>query len=113
MTPQAIQGYTSLVDHVEVNKRVDEASDSETSFWEHRWLESQRQMCQLEVISEYADSTRNDALVFETSWKNRAWEKVSRLASSPVLAALMEGGDLRLKMSEIMVTIMDGKLNRS
>jgi len=111
MTASAIGAYTQLIDFVESSQSNElPYSHFEMDLWESRWVELQKDMCQLQVTKEYAVATSDPTLLLDTAWKNAEWDKVSGLVSSPSLVALMEKGDTRLKMSEIMVAIMEGKL---
>lgn len=112
MVKEAISGYTKLVDIAENSSDEDslKATDSEMNTWEDRWVHLQKEMCQLQVVSDYANATEDCLLQIETAWKNQDWEKVENLVKSESMIAMCERGDSTLKMNEILLAIMKGKL---
>jgi len=111
MVKEAISGYTKLVDIAE-NPGNDSllATDLEMDTWEDRWVHLQKEMCQLQVVSDYANAKENCLLQIETAWKSQDWEKVENLIKSESMIAMCERGDPALKMNEILLAIMRGKL---
>lgn len=113
MVKEAITSYTKLVDFAEsVEDDVAfAATDVEMDYWEERWIKLQKEMCQLELVSEYGESKEDTLLLLQTAWKRQDWDRVSGLISSPAAIAMCERGDPTLKMSEILLAITKGKLS--
>jgi transformation/transcription domain-associated protein len=112
MVKEAISGYAKLVELAESSIDGDfvAATDFELDVWEERWAHLQKEMCQSQVLSEYASVKDDTLLLLESSWKSKNWDKVASLVGSAPLIGLCEVGDPSLKMSEIMLAITRGKL---
>ena len=120
---QAMDMYTGLIDRAESAHRNFETSaldsqhlsevpsSSELGIWEDRWVELNRELCQWEVISEYADEAGYPKLKMESAWKMREWANVRSLYTSPSLVASLEEGDPDVKINEVFLAIVDGKQN--
>ena len=106
---EALDSYASLMELVE--SRGAPASDDEMNLWEERWVHLNREECQLPVVAEYSRAANNTQLILECAWKQQDWEKVRSLCASPDLVAAAESGDPRLKMSETLLAVVDGKLS--
>ncbi len=108
---EAIAGYAGLMELVQDDISPVEVDDFEMSLWEDRWIGLQRDLCQLDLVSEYATETGNPHLMLECSWKTRNWAKVRSLCSSPSLFSSVEAGDPLIKLSETLLAVADGKLS--
>ena len=106
---EALESYASLMELVETRGAA--ASESEMGLWEERWVHLNREQCQLPVVAEYARAANNSQLMLECAWKQQDWERVRSLCSSPELVAAAESGDPRIKMSETLLAVVDGKLS--
>jgi hypothetical protein len=106
---EALEAYSELVELSEANELS--ATDLEMDLWEERWVELQREQCQLAVVSEYATSSENSRLLLECAWKEQNWDKVRALSTSSALLAAVEAGDPVVKMSETLLAVADGKLS--
>jgi hypothetical protein len=83
-------------------------TDFEMDLWEEKWLSLQRELCQFQVVSEFANLSQEPKLQLECAWKNQDWDKVRTLTSS---AAAVESGDPSLKLSETLLAVADGRLS--
>ena len=117
---KAMYAYSSLIEKMEVtfndlqngNAIIHPIpSESEISFVEDRWIALHKEMCQWEVLEDFADDSECSKLSMECAWKMRDWEKLRKLCASPSVMALLESGDIEVKMSEIFLAIADGKLH--
>jgi hypothetical protein len=106
---EALEAYTSLVELVE-SGRVS-PTDFEMDMLEERWVELNREQCQLAVVSEYANTSENSRLMLECAWKQRDWDRVRSLCSSSSLVAAVESGEPAVKMCETLLAVADGKLS--
>eukprot|EP00521_Asterionellopsis_glacialis_P009632 CAMPEP_0195288008 /NCGR_PEP_ID=MMETSP0707-20130614/4839_1 /TAXON_ID=33640 /ORGANISM="Asterionellopsis glacialis, Strain CCMP134" /LENGTH=1220 /DNA_ID=CAMNT_0040347823 /DNA_START=300 /DNA_END=3962 /DNA_ORIENTATION=+ len=113
MVKEALEAYSSLVELVDNSdaSTAIQPSECEMSLWEDRWIELQKEMCQWQVVADYANSTSSPRLMLETAWKSQNWEKVKGLCAAPSLVASIEAGDPTIKLSEIFLAIVDGKLS--
>ena len=110
MVNEAISGYADLMELVQEENLQVEANEFEMSLWEDRWIGLQKDICQLELVSEYAAETENPHLMLECAWKTRDWTRVRSLCSSPSLFPSVETGDPLVKLSETLLAVADGKL---
>jgi len=108
-TDRAMDTYSALVDLLETTEGMT-LSDLEMKFIEDGWVKLQRELCQTDVVSDYASSTKNPHLMLESAWKQRDWEVVRGLCSSPPLIAAVEGGDASVKICETLLAVANGKL---
>lgn len=106
---RALDTYTNLVKTVESAKLA--PTETEMGLWEERWVEINRQQCQLAAVSEYARSSGKSLLNLECAWKLQDWDRVRGLCSTSPLVASVETGDPAVKMSETLLAVFDGKLS--
>lgn len=112
MVEEASEAYSQLVDRYQNDDpAMENASDFELAMWEERWVELQRELCQQQVVSEFANLSENPMLSLESAWKSQDWDKVRQLVASPPLVAAVESGDPKIKMSETLLAVADGKLS--
>ena len=113
----ALKEYGAMVDKVESSFEsfrsgtLNPPTEEEISFWEDRWVALNRELCQWAVLTDFAEDSGCSKLMMDCAWKNRDWEKVRILCSSPPIIAALETGDFEVKMSEIFLAIADGKLS--
>ena len=111
---EALQSFNALIDqcekdHADLTIRV--PSDMEMALIEDRWISLQRETCQWAVLSDLAEDSDFSKLKMECAWKNRDWERLRNLCTSPAAVSCLELGDIDVKMNEIFLAIYDGKLN--
>jgi len=116
----AMENYTDLIAKSQEASKTFEStasssatevpSDVEAGVWEDRWVDLNRELCQWEVLSEYAEDMAYPKLQMESAWKLREWDKVRKLLATPSIMGLLEDGDPDIKMSEVFLAIVDGKL---
>jgi len=112
----ALSAYSGMVDKVESSQEafnsgmINPPTEEEICFWEDRWVALHRELCQWAVLTDFAEDSGCSKLMMDCAWKNRDWEKVRSLCSSPSIVAALENGDFEVKMSEIFLAIADGKL---
>jgi len=112
LVEDASEAYSQLVDRYQNNDQtVEDASAFELALWEERWVQVQREMCQQDVVTEFANLSENPMLMLESAWKCQDWGRVRQLVASPSLVAAAESGDPIVKMSETLLAVADGKLN--
>ncbi len=111
---EALTSYEDVMKQIEINNENPDSlvpTEEEISFLEDRWIALQKETCQWAVLAELADESGYSKLMMECAWKNRDWEKLRNLCSSPVAVSSLELGDIDVKMNEIFLAISDGKLN--
>lgn len=105
----ALEAYSNLVDMVEAGSLS--PHELEMNLWEQRWVDINREQCQLGAVSEYANMSGNGLLMLECAWKQQDWDKVRKLCSTSSLVAALESGEPAVKMSETLLAVADGKLS--
>jgi FAT domain/Phosphatidylinositol 3- and 4-kinase len=105
---ESVKHYSELMEGAESEL---DPTDFEMDLWEDRWILLQKELCQFQVVSEFASASGNSELQMECAWKAQDWPKVRNLCSSSELFAAVEHGDPVLKMSETMLSVADGKLS--
>ena len=108
MMSEAMSGYADLLGSVEAQE-ID-PSDFEMSLWEERWIDINKDLCQLEAVTEFASVAGTPRLQLECAWKKQDWSKVRSLCGSNALLPAIEAGDPVVKMSETLLAVADGKL---
>ena len=106
----ASDAYLELIDLVQAPNAAVAPSEFEMDLWEERWVEIQRQVCQLEVVSEFANASANHRLQLDCAWRTQDWVKVRALCGAPSLLVAGESGDATVKLSETLLAVADGKL---
>jgi transformation/transcription domain-associated protein len=110
---EALQRFEFLLEQSE-NTHLNEAfvpSDSEITLLEDRWIAIHKETCQLTSLSKFSELSGFSKLLMECAWKNRDWEKLRLLCSSPAAISALELGDIDVKMNEIFLAIYDEKLH--
>ena len=102
--------YLELIDLVQATGTNLAPSNFEMDLWEERWVEIQRQVCQLDAVSEFANTSANHRLQLDCAWRTQDWPKVRALCASPSLLVAGESGDAIVKLSETFLAVADGKL---
>lgn len=107
---KALETYTNLVELVETNENIS-PTEFEMKLIEERWIDLQREQCQTSVVSEYGNAAQNPHLMLESAWKQREWDQVRSLCSSPSLVAAVESGEASVKICETLLAVANGKLS--
>lgn len=110
MISEAVEGYASLMSLVEAKQLDQDPSLFEMNLWEERWVQLHRDLCQIDVVSEYAEETSSSDLLLECAWKTRDWNKVRSLCSSSAFFSAVEKGEPVVKLCETLLAVADGKL---
>jgi hypothetical protein len=108
---QAIECYEDLISLVEAGNTPIEPSPFEMDSWEERWIRLQNELCQLDVVSDFAKASEDPYLELECAWKSQDWSRVRSLCTSTELLAAAESGDPLVKISETLLAVADGKLS--
>jgi transformation/transcription domain-associated protein len=112
MVKEALNAYSDLMERFDSLEETDNiATDPEMDLWENRWVDLQKELCQLQVVADYAAASGDPHLLLESSWKLQDWEQLRSLCASPSLAGPMERGDPTVKMTEILLAVNEGKLS--
>lgn len=106
---KATDAFSSLIELVESGE-ITEATDFEMDFWEEKWVSLQQQQQQVEIVSEYAKQSGNERIMLECAWRERDWDKVRSLCSSPPIVTGVEMGDPAMKICETLSAVAEGKL---
>lgn len=107
---EALDAYTSLAELVDADTGI-APSEFEANVIEEQWVELNREQCQTAVVAEYAVASNNSALMLESAWKERNWDRVRALCSSPAIVAAVEAGEPSVKLCETLLAVADGKVS--
>jgi FAT domain len=108
---QAVGAYEGLVDLVQSSDGLSpEPSDFEMDLWEERWVDLNRELCQNDVVSDYASSSGSTKLKLHCAWRAQQWKAVRSLCTSTELLSSVESGDPCIKLCETLLAVSDGKL---
>lgn len=111
MTVEASASYSELVQLMEDDSQLSvDPTQYEMDLWESRWIELQRELCQQEVVGEFANASGAPHLLLECAWKSQDWKKLRTLCSSPALLPAIECGDPVVKITETLLAVAEGKL---
>jgi len=111
MIEEAAELYMELVVLTESDASPSiKPSEFEMGVWEERWVDLQKDLCQQEVVAEFAKGSGSPHLLLECAWKAQDWSKVRSLCSSSKLLPAVENGDPIIKISETLLAVADGKL---
>ena len=108
---RASDAYLDLIDLVQDSESKFNPTEFEMDVWEERWVETQRELCQSEVVSDFANASTNYELQLECAWRNQDWAKVKSLCLSSNLLVAGESGNATVKLSETLLAVADGKLS--
>eukprot|EP00557_Chaetoceros_sp_GSL56_P001585 CAMPEP_0176500498 /NCGR_PEP_ID=MMETSP0200_2-20121128/13588_1 /TAXON_ID=947934 /ORGANISM="Chaetoceros sp., Strain GSL56" /LENGTH=4498 /DNA_ID=CAMNT_0017899179 /DNA_START=1114 /DNA_END=14610 /DNA_ORIENTATION=+ len=110
---EALQRFELLIEQSEDTHldKLSIASNTELTLLEDRWVALHKETCQLAVLTKLSELSGFSKLLMECSWKNRDWEKLRLLCSSPAAISALELGDIDVKMNEIFLAIYDEKLH--
>ncbi len=86
-------------------------SAMELNAWEERWIECAAGLCQWNVLEEFSKSLQYPDLLLESSWKSHDWDVVRQCMSSPTVVAGREAWSPALKLYDIYLAIIDGKMS--
>ena len=81
----------------------------ELDVWEHRWIQSAKDMSQWSLLDNYATTLQLVDLSAEVASMECNWEALRRLRSLPSFSAQMARGSTSHKLLEVMLCLADGK----
>lgn len=107
----AANEYSALMEMADTPDDDSTPTAFEMDLWEERWVLLQKELCQSQVVSEFANLSESPFLQLECAWKAQDWGKVRGLCSSSALFAAVESGDPTIKMSETLLAVANGRLS--
>ncbi len=93
-----------------VNGSKSVTSAMELNTWEERWIECAADLCQWNILEEFSMTLQYPDLLLESSWKSHNWDVVRQCMSSASVMAGREACSPALKLYDIYLTIIDGKV---
>jgi len=81
----------------------------ELDVWEHRWIQSAKDMSQWTLLDNYASTLQLVDLSAEAASMECNWDALRRLRSLPTFSAQMARGSTVHKLFEVMLCLADGK----
>lgn len=80
-------------------------SKSESMFWEERWIDCSRKLCQWDILTEFSRTVVNSKLLHECMWRLPDWSGLKEL----LLRSPIQDGP-ELKLYQAYVQLQDNKL---
>lgn len=88
---------------------VDDVNLFELRLWEERWVGCAKQLCQWQLMSDFAKSTQNQDLVLDCAWKRGDWNSAKQLLSSPSMQSAADLGCPQTRLQRLYIAILDGE----
>ncbi|TDH64928.1 uncharacterized protein CCR75_008854 [Bremia lactucae] len=86
---------------------VDEISFFELRLWEERWVGCAKQLCQWQIMNDFAKSTQNQELLLDCAWKRGDWASAKQLLLAPSMQSSTELGCPQTRLQRLYISILD------
>jgi transformation/transcription domain-associated protein len=84
-------------------------SVSELRVWEERWVECAKQLCQWQLMNDFAKATQSPELLLECAWKRGDWSSAKQLLLSPSTQTSLETWCPESRLQRLYIAILDGE----
>lgn len=88
---------------------VDDVNLFELRLWEERWVGCAKQLCQWQLMNDFAKSTQNQDLLLDCAWKRGDWNSAKQLLSSPSMQSAADLGCPQTRLQRLYISILDGE----
>ncbi|KAJ0403189.1 hypothetical protein ATCC90586_000160 [Pythium insidiosum] len=92
---------------------MDDVNLFELRLWEERWVGCAKQLCQWQLMHDFAKSTQNQELLLDCAWKRGDWAGAKQLLSATAAASssMAEGvvGDPQTHLQRLYIAILDNE----
>lgn len=88
--------------------KIDRPGKAEICFWEERWIECAKKLCQWDVLTEFSRVVVNSELLHECLWRVPDWSALKEL----LIKNPIEDGP-QLKLYQAYVQLQENKLDRA
>ncbi|CAH0477213.1 unnamed protein product [Peronospora belbahrii] len=86
---------------------IEEVNMFELRLWEERWVECAKQLCQWQLMNDFAKSTQNQELLLDCAWKRGDWSSAKQLLLSPSMQSSTELGCPQTRLQRLYIAILD------
>lgn len=87
---------------------VEDVNLFELRLWEERWVGCAKQLCQWQLMNDFAKSTQNQDLLLDCAWKRGDWNSAKQLLLSPSMQSAAELGCAQTCLQRLYIAILDG-----
>lgn len=88
---------------------VDDVNLFELRLWEERWVGCAKQLCQWQLMNDFAKSTQNQDLLLDCAWKRGDWAAAKQLLLSPAMQSTAEIGCPQTRLQRLYIAILDAE----
>ncbi|GMF35264.1 unnamed protein product [Phytophthora fragariaefolia] len=86
---------------------VEDVNLFELRLWEERWVGCAKQLCQWQLMNDFAKSTQNQELLLDCAWKRGDWASAKQLLLSPSMQSSTELGCPQTRLQRLYISILD------
>ncbi|UIZ26478.1 hypothetical protein KXD40_001859 [Peronospora effusa] len=86
---------------------IEDVNLFELRLWEERWVGCARQLCQWQLMNDFAKSTQNQELLLDCAWKRGDWSSAKQLLLSPSMQSSTELGCPQTRLQRLYISILD------
>uniref|UniRef100_M4B6R9 Non-specific serine/threonine protein kinase n=1 Tax=Hyaloperonospora arabidopsidis (strain Emoy2) TaxID=559515 RepID=M4B6R9_HYAAE len=79
----------------------------ELRLWEERWVGCAKQLCQWQLMNDFAKSTHNQELLLDCAWKRGDWASAKQLLLLPSMQSSAELGCPQTRLQRLYISILD------
>ncbi|KAL8008147.1 putative transcription-associated protein [Plasmopara halstedii] len=87
--------------------KVEDVNLFELRLWEERWVGCAKQLCQWQLMNDYAKSTQNQDLLLDCAWKRGDWASAKQLLLAPSMQSSTELGCPQTRLQRLYISILD------
>ncbi|CAI5728702.1 unnamed protein product [Peronospora destructor] len=86
---------------------IEDVNLFELRLWEERWVGCAKQLCQWQLMNDFAKSTQNQELLLDCAWKRGDWSSAKQLLLSPSMQSSTELGCPQTRLQRLYISILD------
>ncbi|RLN91504.1 hypothetical protein BBJ28_00006450 [Nothophytophthora sp. Chile5] len=86
---------------------VEDVNLFELRLWEERWVGCAKQLCQWQLMNDFAKATQNQELLLDCAWKRGDWTSAKQLLLSPSMQSAAELGCPQTRLQRLYISILD------
>ncbi|KAK1948059.1 Transcription-associated protein 1 [Phytophthora citrophthora] len=86
---------------------IEDVNLFELRLWEERWVGCAKQLCQWQLMNDFAKSTQNQELLLDCAWKRGDWASAKQLLLSPSMQSSAELGCPQTRLQRLYISILD------
>lgn len=101
--------FRALSDAQSGRVNVENINVFELRLWEERWVGCSKQLCQWQLINDFAKSTQNQELLLDCAWKRGDWASAKQLLLAPSMQSSTELGCPQTRLQRLYISILDAE----